>query len=422
MAKEILMPQLSDTMDRGKILQWYKKEGEKISRGDVLAEVETDKANLEIESFDEGYLLKILVKAGEEASVGNPIAVIGEEGEEYSPQNKGGDQKDAEKEPQENEKDGFLEESKSVEVKEISGRESLKHEVKKETTPKYEGDRIKISPLARKLAEEKGISINNLKGSGPGGRIIKKDVESAMRDLPAKEEYKRPEYTQEEAVIPLDKMRATIARRMQESISEIPHFYSTVSANMEQCVNLRKILKNEAGYEGISFNHFVIKACARALLRYPRLRSRYEKGNIITPSAVNIGVVTAVEDGLLIPVIHGVDKMSLQDVVVESNSAVQRARSGNPSSKDLTGGNFTISNLGMFGVESFTAIINPGQGAILAVAKIDDKVIPINGIPLIKPMMTMTLSVDHRIIDGVMAAQFLNAVKEGLENPALIMV
>lgn len=430
------MPQLSDTMDSGKILSWNKSEGDFVERGEILAEVETDKANLEIEAFDAGTLLKIVTGADETAAVGQIIAYIGEAGEEI------------------------------VANGSSSGSESKSKEVAEKSQPKQESapstpaapeitstpqspssngssgshGRVKASPLAKKLAEQRNLDIHAIQGSGPDGRIVKRDIERASTETPrpatpqaaaATSSY-APTSSQHQtlppaspgsgATRPMSKMRATIARRMQESVQQAPHFYVTTSICMDEVIRLRAVLKEKPGYEGTSINHFIVKATAYGIQHEPRVNFAVRDGeSIYEPDSINIGIITAIDDGLLIPVVHNANQLSLQDIVIEARAAVDRARAGRPSATDLTGGTFSISNMGMFDIESFTAIINPGQGSVLAVSSTKPSVVVENGEMVVRQIMKATISVDHRIIDGVMAGNFLKYFKEGLETPALLM-
>jgi pyruvate dehydrogenase E2 component (dihydrolipoamide acetyltransferase) len=298
-------------------------------------------------------------------------------------------------------------------------------------------ERVKASPLARKLAEGAGVDIANVVGSGPGGRVIRRDIESAtsggsevgsasqtdasrsIAPVPARIPETQPSNG---TFTPLSKMRSTIARRMQETVQQSPHFYVRSSICMDQLVNLREGLKNRAGYEKVSLNHFVIKAAAYALTVEPAVNCALVDGMLFQPAGIHIGIVTAVKEGLLIPVIRNTNTLSIKDLTFEVRAAVDRARAGRPSSSDLTGGTFSISNMGMFDVDDFTALINPGQGAILAVSSVKQVPVVRDGRIEVAHMMNVTISVDHRIIDGVMAGNFLKALKEALENPTLLFL
>lgn len=475
MATEIKMPQLSDTMSSGKILVWKKKEGDAVNRGDILAEVETDKANLEIEAFHQGTLLKICAPAGEAAKVGDIIAIIGQHGEATAVTSVGGTATQAAttNAPQTISPPPIalatavsptpIRSSSTIISNTASGAQTLvaqpTHASENASLSSHEG-RLKISPLAKKIAEERNIDLSIIRGSGPSGRIVKRDLETvptssavvessapavqqtlhnnyraqsniaahavnqdavhaAATSLPAASSSgaaTSPSYT------PLSKMRETIAKRMVEAVTTAPHFYTTTSINMGEALKLRERLKSEPKFQGISVNHLVIKAAAYALSKEPRVNCALKDGQLYNPGQINVGIITAIPDGLLIPVVKDADALSLRDLVFEARAAVERARAGRPSATDLVGGTFSISNMGMFDVENFTAIINPGQGAILAVSSIRQEPVVSQGQVVIGSMMKVTLSVDHRIIDGLMSGTFLKFFKEALENPALMFV
>lgn len=427
MATDVKMPQLSDTMSSGKILTWKKKEGDQINRGDILAEVETDKANLEIESFFNGTLLKILTPANSTAKVGEVIAVIGAAGESVA----------AGSAP-----------SAAAPTPPPAPKAAAPSTPTPTPTPVApaaplsvvsNSERVKASPLAKRVAEQLQVNLSSVQGTGPHGRIVRKDVEAAAggtsaapayQPTPAPQSYATPapavaavEPAQPGAgtYTALSKMRETIARRMQESVNTSPHFYCTTSINMGETLRLREVLKELPEYKGISVNHLVIKAAAYALKREPKVNAAMKNGQLYQPAQINIGIITAIPDGLLIPVLKEVDTMNLKDVVFEARAAIERARAGRPSSTDLSGGTFSISNMGMFDVENFTAIINPGQGGILAISAVQKQPIVQNGQIVVGSIMKATVSVDHRIIDGVMSATFLKHFKEALETPALLM-
>lgn len=428
MAIEVKMPQLSDTMDAGKIIAWKKHVGDIITRGDILAEVETDKANLEIESFNKGVLLKITTDAGSMAKVGEVIAVIGEAGE-------------------------------SGEIGKINAtttiNTSVSSQVKKDLiipeivrngvsqVPQItSSSRIKASPLARKVASQLNVDISDLTGTGPNGRIVRSDVEAAVgagnadpsvaTHSPALSNVGGGSSSASVPVSvapvgsgttqPFSKMRDTIARRMQESVRDIPHFYVATAVDMGAALDLRALLKEEADYKGLTVNHLIMKAVAYGLSKEPKVNRSVKNGEVFQPSDINVGIVTAVEDGLLIPVIKQTDKLSLKDLVFEARAAIERARAGRPNAQDLVGGTFSISNLGMFDVDIFTAIISPGQGGILAVSAIQEKAVVKHGQIVPGHIMNLTLSVDHRVIDGVMGATFLQHVKKALEVPAILLM
>lgn len=420
------MPQLSDTMSSGKILSWRKSEGDQVKRGDILAEVETDKANLEIESFFNGVLLKVMVPSGTDAKVGEVIAMLGAVGESVSTPSK----------PVAAVKTVIA--TIQPPAAELPPARTTTSVISNTLELVTDEPRIKASPLAKRVAEDLQINLSSIQGSGPNGRIVRRDVEAAagngstapvLETFTAPQSYSRAPANQVPAnsaatagtLTPLSRMRETIARRMQESVTTAPHFYCTTSVNMGEALRLREALKERAEYKAISVNHLIIKAVAYGLKHEPHVNAAMKNEQLYQPAQINIGIITAIDDGLIIPVLKEADTMSLRDVVFEAKAAIERARAGRPSSNDLSGGTFSISNMGMFDVENFTAIINPGQGGILAVSSVKEQPVVQKGQIVIGSVMKATVSVDHRIIDGVMASRFLKHFKEALEMPALLM-
>jgi pyruvate dehydrogenase E2 component (dihydrolipoamide acetyltransferase) len=440
MATEIKMPQLSDTMSSGKILSWKKSEGDTVKRGDILAEVETEKANLEIESFQQGTLLKILVPAGTMGKVGDAIAVIGQPGEQVST----APAAPAPSAPAQAAPTPVTPPKPSAPVVaapvSVASNYTAPRSMPIPAARMAEGERIKASPLARKMAEERNIDLSAVRGSGPEGRIVKRDIEQANGAAPqlsvmhggaaAAPQYQPQQQapTRSEGgpltgtMTPMSKMREVIARRMQQSVTQSPHFYVTTSIEMSAAKSLYGVLKERPEFKGISLNHLVIKAVAYGIANEPRVNRTVRDGQIFTPDSINVGIITAIDDGLLIPVVKDADKLQLKDLVFEARAAVERARAGRPSAADLTGGTFSVSNMGMYDVENFTAIINPGQGSVLAVSSALEQPIVKNGQLTVGLMMKATISVDHRIIDGLMAATFLKHFKAALETPALLLL
>ncbi len=434
MPTEIKMPQLSDTMDQGTILRWFKKEGDKISRGDALAEVATDKADLEVESFFEGTLLKINSAEGTSVKVGEVIAVIGQAGEVVSA-------------PSVSAPVTATPVTTTAPVAVPAAAPTMAApQVASPTylngssapTNKTSSERIKISPLAKNIAKDHGVDVSSVSGSGEGGRIVRKDVEKLISNGSSSttpSSYIAPVNTvaQKSAEVAsitltggfkteqLSKMRETIASRMVESVTTSPHFYATAKIEVDSLLKIREVLKADTNkYEGITVTHMITKAVGLSLRKFPRINSKYDNRQIVEPQDVNIGIITALPDGLLIPVVKGADILSLSDIVSETRTMIQRARAGKPKADDLQGGTFSISNIGKAEVEHFTAIINPGQGAILAVSSIQDEAIVKNAQVVAGKVMRVTLSVDHRIIDGVMAGEFLTYLKSLLEEPVLL--
>ena len=424
------MPKLSDTMEEGVIAKWNVKEGDKVSSGDVIAEVETDKATMEVEVFDDGTILKIMAEEGEAIPLGGLIAIVGEEGEDISDLVDGsGDgekaAKETKSESKESEKEKKKESGDSDDFDPILGDiEKSDSEESPTTDSASDNGRIKASPLAKKMAEEKGIELSSVKGSGPDGRIVKRDIESYQ----PKEEKKSAvsasagSFDSEESEdVKISQMRKTIARRLSESKFSNPHFYETIDIDMEEAIRARTSL-NEVSDVKISFNDIVVKACASALRRHPAVNSSWLDDVIRKHGDVNVAVAVAIEDGLMTPVIRYADKKNLRQISAETRELAGLARDKKLQPEQMEGSTFTISNLGMFGIEEFTAIINPPNACILAVGAIRDVPVVKNGEVVPGKRMKVTLSSDHRIVDGAKAAEFLNTLRQMIENPLAMML
>ncbi len=426
-AKVIRMPLLSDTMTEGKIIQWNKKVGDKVKSDDVLAEVETDKATMEVVGYEEGTLLYIGVEAGQAAKVNGVIAIVGKEGTDVSAfvaaEKSGGggstEVKSNEETPEE----------ESAPVAEETASPVGEHNENAASN-----GRLKASPLAKKLAADKGIDISKIQGSGDGGRIVKKDVDSyRAAPAPQKEEGKKPaieqkpvqpfEQTGKESYvdIPNTQMRKTIARRLGESKFTAPHFYLTMEINMDNAMTSRAAL-NEVSPVKISFNDLVIKACAMALRLHPAVNSSWVGEFIRQNKHVHIGSAVAMPEGLIVPVIRFADQKSLSQIASDAKGLYEKARNKKLQPDEFTGNTFTISNLGMMDIEDFTAIINPPDSAILAVGRIKEIVVKKGEGFGVANVMKVTLSCDHRSVDGAVGAAFLQTVKIFLENPVTMLV
>lgn len=419
------MPKMSDTMEEGVIASWLKKVGDEIKSGDILAEVETDKATMELESYDDGTLLHIGVKDGDSVPVDGVIAIIGEKGEDVNEILKDVDSDSSEVE----EIKEIKEESTPIEkVEEI--KDDNKEIVITEPTKivsELKDERVKASPLAKKLANEKGIDISNISGSGDGGRIIRKDIEnykdvSTSSNEPVKE-ITLPKIHSEESFeeLPVTQMRKTISKRLAESKFSAPHFYLTMEVDMENCIEGRKKI-NESSDIKISFNDIILKACAVALRKHPMVNSSFLTDKIRINHHVHIGVAVAVDEGLLVPVVRFADNKSLSHISAEVKSLAKRAKEKQLQPSDWEGNTFTISNLGMFGISEFTAIINPNDSCILAVGGIKNTPVVKKGEVVPGNIMKLTLSCDHRLVDGATGAAFLQTLKELIEDPIKILV
>jgi len=426
-ATVIRMPALSDTMTEGVINKWNFKVGDKVKSDDSLADVETDKATMEVVGYEDGTLLYIGPKEGEAAPVNGIIAIVGKEGTDITPllqDNAAAPTAIAEEAP--------------------AAAPVAATSAPVETTASSTADdsRVKASPLARKIAKDKGINLNDLKGSADGGRIVKKDIEaytpsaapapvaastpaSAPAAAPAKAAAPVviPQYVGQEKFTekPVSQMRKVIAKRLSESLFTAPHFYITMSIDMDQAIAARGKI-NEVAPVKISFNDFVLKACAVALKQHPNINSSWLGDKIRYNEHINIGVAVAVEDGLLVPVVRFADGKSLSQISVEVKDFAQRAKAKKLQPADWEGSTFTISNLGMFGVDEFTAIINPPDACILAVSGIQQVPVVKNGAVIPGNIMKVTLSCDHRVVDGATGSAFLLTLKSLLEEPVRLLV
>jgi len=404
MAEIIKMPRLSDTMEEGTIISWLKKVGEKVSPGDILAEVETDKATMDLESFHEGVLLHIGVESGA-VPVDSVIAVIGEEGEDFAAQLKA-----------ETESAGSPDTTSAPEATAV---ESTPSTPEPEATPAESSDRVKASPLAKKIAKENNVDISTISGTGEGGRIVKKDVELAISSGSTSSAASTPAmvFSQGQTTeIPVSQMRKVIARRLSESKFQAPHFYLTVECDMARSIDARKAI-NARGDVKISFNDIVIKAAAMALRKHPMVNASWMDSKIVLHGDINIGVAVAVEEGLLVPVVKHADMKPMATIGAEVREYAGRAKEKRLKPEEMSGNTFTISNLGMFGIEEFTAIINPPDACILAVGTIVQKPVVKDGQIVVGNIMKVTLSCDHRVVDGAKGAQFLQTLRSYLENP-----
>ncbi len=408
MTQKIEMPKLSDTMEEGVIAKWNVSEGDKVESGDVIAEVETDKATMEVEVFDSGTVLKILVGEGDAVPLGGVMAVIGDEGEDISEILDGLDKNGAPAEDSEEERS--------------EEKEEPKEEVKTTEASEDDDGRIKASPLARKMAEDKGIDLRSVKGTGPDGRIVKRDIEDYTPEKAEKPAAPAVTFESEESEeIKVSQMRKVIAKRLSESKFTSPHFYETVDIDMEHAIDAREKL-NEVSEVKISFNDIVVKACAVALRRHPYVNSSWMDDVIRKHGDVNVAVAVAIDEGLMTPVINHADKKNLRQISVETRELAELASDRKLQPEQMEGSTFTISNLGMFGIEEFTAIINPPNASILAVGAIRDVPVVKNGEVVPGKRMKVTLSSDHRIVDGAKAAEFLNTLRQLLENPLSMML
>ncbi len=466
---DVAMPRLSDSMEEGTILKWLKSDGDEVKRGEELVEIETDKANMTYEADSDGTLT-IVAKEGDTLPVGETIARLGD-GSESGGEDEGDDEEpkaeedsgddDAEQDGAAEEEEPKADDDEEPEAEEEDSSGNGKREEAPEPAPAQAeepsgnggGDRIKASPVAKRMAREMGVELGQLKGSGPGGRIVKADVEAAAEggtataeaEAPPKEEQKpaeeapaaeeKEEAPEEDVPAPvvsgdkqagrgetteqdLTRLQKTVARRMAESKATAPDFVLTVEVDMEEAVALRKQLKAAAGDQPApSFNDFVIKASALALRDFPRANGAYRDGKFELYSRVNVGVAVAGQDALVVPTVFDADTKSLGHIARESRALAERVRAGAITPPELSSGTFTVSNLGMYGIKRFVAVINPPQAAILAVGSLEPRPVVRDRKVEVRSMMELTLSCDHRILYGADAAEFLAKIREYLENP-----
>ena len=402
------MPRLSDTMTEGKIVVWNKKVGDKVKPGDVLADVETDKATMELECYNDGVLLHIGVEAGNAAPVNGILAIVGKAGEDFQ---------------------SLLTDAPvaaAAEEKKAEAKSSVVAETIIAATSNND-DRIKVSPLAKKIAADKGIDIAMLAGSGDGGRVIKKDVDQYTPTVSSSKNdavQQIPFVTstvEGHTDVQLTQMRKTIARRLSESMFKAPHFYLTMEMNMDNAMTSRNAI-NEVSSVKVSFNDMIIKACASALRMHPDVNSSWMDEFIRINHHIHIGSALAMPDGLIVPVIKFADQKSLSQIASETKSLYAKAREKKIQPAEFTGNTFTISNLGMMDIEEFTAIINPPDSCILAVGRIKEVVVKKGEGFAVSNFMKVTLSCDHRSVDGAVAASFLQTLKKFIENPVTMLV
>jgi pyruvate dehydrogenase E2 component (dihydrolipoamide acetyltransferase) len=421
MAEIITMPRLSDTMTEGVVAQWLKKVGDKISEGDILAEIETDKATMEFESFSEGTLLYIGLKDGQSAPVDSLLAIIGEEGEDVeailkefkaaAPSGSKAPETKAPEAPKAPEK-----------AAEIAEPVKVTETAQAPVTANASG-RVIASPLAKKIAEEKGINLNTVSGTGEGGRIVKSDVENYVpAAVSAVASVSAPIVSGIESFeeTPNSQMRKTIARRLAESKFTAPHYYLMLEINMDNAIESRKLI-NELPDTKVSFNDIVVKASAMALRKHPRVNSQWFDDRTRINHHINVGVAVAVEDGLVVPVIRFTDQKSMTQIGAEVKDMAVRAKSKKLSPAEMEGSTFTVSNLGMFGISEFTSIINQPNSAILSVGAIIEKPVVKNGQIVVGNTMKVTLACDHRTVDGATGAAFLQTLKQFIENPVTML-
>jgi len=429
MATKVIMPKLSPTMEEGQISRWLKKEGDKVSMGEPLAEIDTDKATMEMQALANGVLRKIIINEGQSAPLGQLIAIVGEPDEDIAsllseapaatpaPKQEAPKQEPAKQEPA---KQGQKQEEKPAEqpAPQQNGQ------------PKTDSGRMIVSPLAARMAAEAGIDLRSLQGSGPGGRIIKRDIEAAISQPKPEPGYPRVVPTGQIPQIgasayrdePASEIRKTIARRLVTSLGPVPHFFLTTEIEMDRAAEMRRGINALDPDLKISINDVIIKVAAAALIQHPEVNASFQEKFVRYYERADVGVAVAIEDGLITPVVRAADQKSLSQIAAEVRELAERARSRRLKPEEYTGATFSISNLGMFGIDEFTAVINPPEGAILAVGAMSPKPVVRDNEIVIRQMMRVTMSCDHRVIDGATGAKFLQTFKKILENPLYLVV
>jgi pyruvate dehydrogenase E2 component (dihydrolipoamide acetyltransferase) len=409
MATQVVMPKLSPTMEEGQLARWLKKEGDKVAMGEPLAEIDTDKATMEMQALSNGVLRKILINEGESAPLGQLIAVIAEPDEDIA---------------------SVLSEAQAPEKKEPAAAPASKPADEPAPPPAAveaappvvhaDSGRLIASPLAARMAKDSGLDLRSINGSGPNGRIIKRDIEAVLsKPRPAAAAVASASGYRDE---PATQIRQTIAKRLVTSIGPVPHFFLTIDVEMDRAAEMRKNINALDPDLKISVNDIVIKVAAAALIQHPQVNASFQEKFIRYYERADIGVAVAIEDGLITPVIRAADQKSLSQIAGEVRELAERARTKKLKPEEYTGASFSISNLGMFGIDEFTAVINPPEGGILAVGAMTPKPVVRDNEIVVRQMMRVTMSCDHRVIDGATGAKFLQTFKKMLENPLYLVV
>jgi pyruvate dehydrogenase E2 component (dihydrolipoamide acetyltransferase) len=442
MATKVIMPKLSPTMEEGQISRWLKKEGDKVSMGEPLAEIDTDKATMEMQALTAGVLRKIMVGEGQSAPLGQPIAIIGEADEDISSLLSDApaaaaappppaQQAAAEPPPPAEQPAQPQARAAAAGSGAINGRPAASAAAPVDSAP---SGRMIVSPLAARMAAESGLDLRSVQGSGPGGRIIKKDIEAALsqpKAAPAPQRYPRPVEAGQPVPVaapsayrdePATQIRQTIAKRLVTSLGPVPHFFLTAEIEMDRAAEMRKGINALDPDLKISINDIIIKVTAAALMQHPEVNASFQEKFVRYYEHADIGVAVAIEDGLITPVVRAADQKSLSQIAAEVRELAERARSKRLKPEEYTGATFSISNLGMFGIDEFTAVINPPEGAILAVGAMTPKPVVRDNEIVIRQIMRVTMSCDHRVIDGATGAKFLQTFKKILENPLYLVV
>jgi pyruvate dehydrogenase E2 component (dihydrolipoamide acetyltransferase) len=445
MATKVIMPKLSPTMEEGQIARWLKKEGDKVSMGEPLAEIDTDKATMEMQALANGVLRKIIVNEGEAAPLGQLIAIIGEPNEDIAsllseapaaPSSAPPAKKEAEPAPPPPPAQAAQPAPPPPPQPQAAAAAAGTVGNGRQAVAAAPSGRMIVSPLAARMAAESGLDLRSIQGSGPGGRIIKKDIEAALSQPKAAPETQRYPRAVEPAKFqpapvaaasayrdePATQIRQTIAKRLVTSLGPVPHFFLTTEIEMDRAAEMRKGINALDPDLKISINDIIIKVTAAALIQHPEVNASFQEKFVRYYEHADIGVAVAIEDGLITPVVRAADQKSLSQIAAEVRELAERARSKKLKPEEYTGATFSISNLGMFGIDEFTAVINPPEGAILAIGAMRAKPVVRDNEIVIRQMMRVTMSCDHRVIDGATGAKFLQTFKKILENPLYLVV
>ena len=432
MATKVIMPKLSPTMEEGQISRWLKKEGDKVAMGEPLAEIDTDKATMEMQALANGTLRKILINEGQSAPLGQLIAVIGEPEEDIASLLSEAPAAPAAAKPEAAPEPAATPQPQQQPAAQVQAAASVGNGRQAASAPA--SGRVIVSPLAARMAAEAGLDLRSMQGSGPGGRIVKKDIEAALSQ-PKDEPQRYPRAVEsvqfQPSTItaasayrdePATQIRQTIARRLVTSLGPVPHFFLTTDIEMDRAAEMRRGINALDPDLKISINDIIIKVTAAALMQHPQVNASYQEKFVRYYEHVDIGVAVAIEDGLITPVVRGADQKSLSQIAGEVRELAERARSKRLKPEEYTGATFSISNLGMFGIDEFTAVINPPEGAILAIGAMTPKPVVRDNEVVVRQMMRVTMSCDHRVIDGATGAKFLQTFKKILENPLYLVV
>jgi len=432
MATKVIMPKLSPTMEEGQISRWLKKEGDKVSMGEPLAEIDTDKATMEMQALGNGVLRKILIGEGQSAPLGQLIAVIGEPDEDIASLLSEAPAPPQVQEQKETDSPPPAPDATQPQPQLQDQKESDRPPTAPNLAPAANGrqpqasgsGRMIVSPLAARMAAEAGIDLRSLQGSGPGGRIIKRDIEAVISKPKA---APAPSYVQQAGASayrdePASQIRQTIAKRLVTSLGPVPHFFLTTEIEMDRAAEMRKGINALDPELKISVNDIIIKVAAAALIQHPQVNASFQEKVVRYYEHADVGVAVAIEDGLITPVVRAADQKSLSQIAAEVRELAERARSKRLKPEEYTGATFSVSNLGMFGIDEFTAVINPPEGAILAIGAMSAKPVVRDNEIVIRQMMRVTMSCDHRVIDGATGAKFLQTFKKILENPLYLVV